>query len=177
MVIYYGENLNMKYYIYHIPNYVWVGRHKGKIGKIGVAKDIEVRFKNYKTQNLSDWKVLEEHTCKFKVSNREMELQKEYGYPIDSIPYWRMLEMSLKAGSIIVKTGHQTKITKIASKLRQRKILQYDKAGNFIREWNSMKEAGIGLDLHRQSISHCCRGKLKSTGGYIWKYKDENNSK
>ena len=165
------------YYIYHLPHYVWVDRHKGRIGKIGVAKDIKVRFKRYTKKDLSDWEVLEEHNCKFKVSNREMELQKEYGYPIDSIPYWRMLEMSLKAGSIIVKTGHQTKITKIASKLRQRKILQYDKAGNFIIEWNSMKEAGIGLDLHRQSISHCCRGKLKSTGGYIWKYKDENNSK
>lgn len=50
-------------------------------------------------------------------------------------------------------------------------ILQYDKNMNLIKEYKSatdaMKETGIKND----NISHCLRGKSKSAGGFMWKYK------
>jgi hypothetical protein len=54
-----------------------------------------------------------------------------------------------------------------------RKILQYDKRGNLIKEWNSIKDAAAWLNKPRTNISHCCRGnRYKSAYGYVWKYKD-----
>lgn len=49
-------------------------------------------------------------------------------------------------------------------------ILQYDLAGNFIKLWNSLKEASEYLGIKINSISECLRGKSKTSGGFIWKY-------
>jgi len=50
-------------------------------------------------------------------------------------------------------------------------IIQYDKHNNIIKEWNSITTAGIKLKIERQSISMCCRYKIKSAGGFIWRFK------
>jgi hypothetical protein len=50
-------------------------------------------------------------------------------------------------------------------------VLQYDKCNNIIKEWNSITIAGTELNIDRQSISMCCRNKIKSAGGFIWKFK------
>lgn len=46
---------------------------------------------------------------------------------------------------------------------------QYDLDGNFIATYNSTMEATRKLGISR-NISSCCLGKLKSCGGYIWRY-------
>ena len=51
-------------------------------------------------------------------------------------------------------------------------VLQYDLQGNFIKEWNSIKEAVEYLNINYSNIPQCCRGKRKTTGGYRWQYKD-----
>lgn len=51
-----------------------------------------------------------------------------------------------------------------------KKILQFTKSGEFIREWQSSYEASRQLGIARSSICSCCNGKLKSAGGYVWKY-------
>lgn len=50
-------------------------------------------------------------------------------------------------------------------------VIQYDKKNNFIREYFSIREASKENSVREQHISACCRGKLKTAGGYIWKYK------
>ncbi len=52
-------------------------------------------------------------------------------------------------------------------------VLQFDLEGNFIKEWNSGKEAAIALDKNTDGISACCKGKQKSAFGFIWKFKEE----
>ena len=51
-----------------------------------------------------------------------------------------------------------------------KKILQFTKSGEFIREWTSMSEAERELGIACSSICSCCKGIRKSAGGYIWKY-------
>ena len=55
-----------------------------------------------------------------------------------------------------------------------KRVNQYDKQGNFIKTWKSMKEAERELNICNSNISRCCNGKAKTTGGYIWRYDDEN---
>lgn len=54
-------------------------------------------------------------------------------------------------------------------------ILQFDKNNNFIKEWKSAAEAGRTLKLDNSSITKCLKGKIKSCGGFIWKYKESEN--
>jgi group I intron endonuclease len=50
-------------------------------------------------------------------------------------------------------------------------ILQFTKSGEFIAEYFSMSEAERCTGVHQSSISICCKGKLKSAGKFVWKYK------
>jgi len=76
------------YYIYHIPDFI---QPDDTIGKIGVSVEPKRRTK---MQGYSEYEILETHTCKYKVSEREIELQKQYGYPVDDIPYWKTIKIA-----------------------------------------------------------------------------------
>lgn len=54
-----------------------------------------------------------------------------------------------------------------------RPIEQYDKEGNFIREWEQIRIASNSLNIDESAISKCCKQKRMTAGGYIWKYKEE----
>ena len=54
-----------------------------------------------------------------------------------------------------------------------RKILQYFRSGEFIREWPSALEVGRVLGINRGNIASCCKGKRNFAGDYRWKYKEE----
>ena len=53
-------------------------------------------------------------------------------------------------------------------------VLQYDKEGNFIAEYPSLNEAGKQTGSHPSGITQACRGKRKTSGGFIWKYKSSD---
>jgi group I intron endonuclease len=59
---------------------------------------------------------------------------------------------------------------KIAKKLMT-PILQYDLDNNFIKEWEGTIVAAKMLDVWSTNISSCLRGKIKTAGNFIWKYK------
>ena len=54
----------------------------------------------------------------------------------------------------------------------QKSVLQFSKNGEFIAEYQSIIEAERQTGCHQSLICECCKGKRKSTGGYIWKYKE-----
>lgn len=49
---------------------------------------------------------------------------------------------------------------------------QYTKEGDFVQEWNCISDAEKKYSIAHGKISAVCKGKRKSAGGYIWKYKD-----
>lgn len=51
-----------------------------------------------------------------------------------------------------------------------RKVNQYDLQGNFIKTWNRMGDIKRELGIRHCNISDCCRGRQKTSGGYIWRY-------
>lgn len=53
------------------------------------------------------------------------------------------------------------------SKTLAKKVNQYDLDGNFIRSWNSHKEAET--TLHIFNISSVLSNRRKSAGGFIWR--------
>ena len=51
-------------------------------------------------------------------------------------------------------------------------ISQYTINGEFIREWKSATEAARALGYHYTSIAKCCKGKLKTCHGFLWRFKN-----
>ena len=80
------------YYIYHVPGV-----------KIGVSSEPEKRVAD---QGYSEFEILEEYDCIYEVSEREISLQKEWGYRVDHIPYYKTIEARSAAG---VKQGNLNK--------------------------------------------------------------------
>lgn len=85
--------MKKKYYIYHIP---------GK--KIGVARNLHNRVTKAQGYLPHEYEVLEETDDIFYVSNREIELQKQYGYPIDKTLYLNIF----KSSNGMIKSTEQT---------------------------------------------------------------------
>jgi hypothetical protein len=70
------------YYIYHIPGI-----------KIGcTTKHPEERAKQ---QGYIDYEILEEHFDIYVASDRELELQKKYNYPVDDTPFYKTYQLTL----------------------------------------------------------------------------------
>ena len=49
-------------------------------------------------------------------------------------------------------------------------IIQFTKDGTFVKEWPSAYEAEHQLGIHQSNICSCLKGRLKSTGGFVWRY-------
>lgn len=78
-----------------------------------------------------------------------------------------------------LKGGNRTKGGQYDWKYRQprrKPVLQYDLDGNFVKEWEYLKEPVIkGLEVSYCGISDCIRGRQETAGGYIWKEKIMSN--
>lgn len=98
-----------------------------------------------------------------------------------SMPYWK----GKKRDPLLIEKLRNTHIGKKQDKewIQKRtgkqkgenhpyakKVTQYDLQGNFIREYNLVKEAAEANGLKLNNVSACLRGKSKTSGGYIWKY-------
>lgn len=55
---------------------------------------------------------------------------------------------------------------------KSKPVKQYTMDMGFVAEYPSIAEASRQSGIQQNSISLCCQGKLKSAGGYIWKYKN-----
>ena len=76
-----------KHYIYEI-----FGR------KIGATNDVQRRMKEQKAKE-GEYRIIEEHTNAKICSIREIELQKEYNYPVDRIQYWKTIRNQKKGAA------------------------------------------------------------------------------
>jgi hypothetical protein len=106
------------YTIYHIPGV--------KIGCTEQSPQDRV-----KDQGHINYEVLEEHTDVYIASDRELELQKQYGLPVDKKPYWQVIKMPTpysrrKGGKVSgrknVKTGDLLKASSLGGKASGKKV-------------------------------------------------------
>lgn len=57
-------------------------------------------------------------------------------------------------------------------RLRDRRWMQSRDGLVYVREWNSLRLASQTLGIANSAITECCRGKIKSAGGFVFKYRD-----
>jgi hypothetical protein len=70
---------------------------------------------------------------------------------------------------ILKSEEHKSNMSK-SKREKSKKIIQLDKKGNTIKEWNSIMDIFDQLKFNRYGIHQCCVGKAKQSYGFIWKY-------
>lgn len=63
------------------------------------------------------------------------------------------------------------RVSEKMSRIKCKKVDQYDLEGNYIKTWNSIKEAE--KEVGSTHISQCTKGRFKQTKGYVWRYANE----
>jgi hypothetical protein len=60
---------------------------------------------------------------------------------------------------------------------KSKAVLQFDINGGFIKEYYSIAEAGRRIGTVGSNIIFACQGKYSQAGGFIWKYKNNKESR
>lgn len=68
------------------------------------------------------------------------------------------------------KMGLRDGILENLWEINKRKIKQFDINGNFIKIWNSIKDAQNSLNICGQNIIKVCKKERNTAGGYKWEY-------
>lgn len=53
-------------------------------------------------------------------------------------------------------------------------VCQFDLDGKYISSFETIISASKETGILPNDISMCCSNKIKTSGGYIWRYKDKN---
>lgn len=56
---------------------------------------------------------------------------------------------------------------------KTKRIEQYDLKNNFIKIWYGSYEIERNLGINHSQIINCCKNRQKTSGGFIWKYREE----
>lgn len=56
---------------------------------------------------------------------------------------------------------------------KYKKVEMLNLEGIVLREYESILQASIENNLDKSHIVKCCKGKIKTTGGYKWRYKED----
>jgi len=143
--------------------------------KIGCTRSDEFKTRQRNQRKKGKMTVLEEHTCIYKASDRERELQSEKGYRVDTVPYWyvttKMLERS-RAPEVVAK--RESKKDK-AYYERRTKNTDYTARNNPLRNQKAQAHrqtpiVGIspeGKILKFKGIGAAARKLTKQTGIYF----------
>lgn len=77
----------------------------------------------------------------------------------------RKMSMIRKGHYVSDETKQRIRETKIS-----KPVVQFSIDGEVIQTWPSVAEAARRSGLDRSQIRRCCKGKLKTSGGFVWRY-------
>lgn len=83
------------------------------------------------------------------------------GYNLDNIQLMTW-EENQKKGNEDIKSGKTMK--------QNKPVAQYDLSGNLISIYHSGRHASRITNIFQTAISACCTGKVKTAGGFKWKF-------
>lgn len=65
------------------------------------------------------------------------------------------------------------KVVQLKNTGKAKKVNQYTLQGKYITSYSSCGIAARATRGHQGHIAECCRGRLKTSGGFIWRYADD----
>ncbi len=145
-------------------------------------RDLEAGFSDASRQAMSDarrgnnnchGRVLSEETKK-KISDSLVDYYSTHDNPFKGRHHTQETIEKLRKRTISEETRRKLRDSHVSlfgkNNPSARPILQFTKDGEFVKsyEYASLAANELGADL--SSIIKCCRGKIKSFHGFVWKY-------
>ena len=136
------------------------------------------RYEDSKTpeQKLQD--ILIQNSKKIYQYDKEMNLISEY-------PSIRDVERKTKISRVNISKCCRHKVAYVGGYVwrfegdmtppeykNRKEIVQYDMNMNLVSEFENIRQANIKTGVNDSRIRGCCKGKYKTAGGFIWKYKE-----
>lgn len=89
-------------------------------------------------------------------------------YWLEQFKYWgfEIVNKNKKGGGGPEFHSEETKLKK------SKPVIQYDKHGNFIKEWSGLTEVENILGIKTRDISNCIKGNQNTSGGFVWRFKN-----
>jgi hypothetical protein len=151
-----------------------IGKQKIKENIYIIGSRVYERLKQEYSQMLTGKKHSKE-TC-IKKSNKMKEIWSSKSYEEKQLISSKRQKTKLKNGTNKISKTTAENISKSLQGRKitwdrgvNKKILQFDLEGNFIKEWNSIAEASRSV---KGDVGSHLIGRQKTAGGYIWKYKE-----
>ena len=144
-----------------------------KIGDTFICISDETREK---LSNMNKGKKQSEETkLKRSISNKGQIVSKEHREKISKANIGRKMTEEQIKKLIRAKTGSKLSEThkKNIGESSKKPILQFDKEGNFLKEWKSIKEASVFFNINYSGISAVCNGRQDTAAGYKWEHKQK----
>ncbi len=163
---YYREDNEYFVYIHTVPNMMCY---------VGLSKNPKQRWNN--GEGYKDNSRFYEDIKKYGWNNIEHEIvaRTHYGWIARNIE--KDLISKFKKYNKCYNLVNERKKENISiKKVPLKKVGKYDKNNNLIAIYKSAKEASNNSTLNKENyvsaenIQSCCRGKTKTSGGFIWKY-------
>ena len=144
----------------HVVNYLYLPKIADLMNRISVCIDFDnmlslsaSNFQNYLTSRLA----LSDAQQSFVTSKASVIGRR---YQIDS--------------SRALEAPRQTETKTLSSNRgRKRQVAQIDTDGRLIKVYESAVDAAKAMKLSDSAINNCLRGQSRQSGGYYWKYADE----
>lgn len=151
------------------PYYIYIHTTPEHMRYVGLSKHPKQRWNNgegYK-KNEEFYKDIQ----KFGWNNIKHEIIAEsyYGWVARKIEKC-IISVFKKRGLAYNKNNEEKSGYVSQRKIPLKRVAQYDKNGKLINIYKSAREAGKTLKRPSENIQSCCRGKTKTSCGYVWKY-------
>ena len=161
-----NKNINYKedrpYYIYihTCPNrMVYVGQSKNPIRRWNNGKGYKYNKKFYEAIQLFGWENIK----------HEIVAKTYYGWVARGIEKSLISRFKrLKRTYNIVNEERPAYVSQ--RKIPLKKVAKYTKDGKLVKIYNSVSEAWHDGNTNPDCIRDCCKGRIKTSGGYVWKY-------
>ena len=134
----------------------------GHIRSVGYRQSSRVRNKDYYILNPGIAQTFIDNPFNYTDVNHKNEIKDDNR--IENLE-WVTHEQNMRYGTI--RDRMKQKMQSIS-----KQVIQYDLFGNKIKEWDSIREAARNNRVSGCNISNCCKGRCKTSGGYIWKFKN-----
>lgn len=108
--------------------------------------------------------ITSEHRAKLSAAHRGKKLSPEHRAKISTALRGKTRSEEFK------QKIRKPKSPEVAAK-RCKPVSQFTKDGVWVRDWDSIKEAGETLNINKSNIAGCVKGRFMSVGGFVWKYK------
>lgn len=62
--------------------------------------------------------------------------------------------------------------TRFAIEATKKRVVQKSIDGDILNTYDSLSDAGRAIGIPVSNITHCCKGRIRHAGGYVWEYLD-----